>query len=564
MRIQKFAFLGAGFMILAFFWGLGGYGLIDPDEGRYAEIPREMLETGDFVTPRLNYVKYFEKPVLHYWLTAASFAALGESEFAARLIPVLCALGGACLVFALARWRWGLGEGFYASVVLSTGLLWFAVARLNILDMTVSFFITLSLAGFWRGCGEEKEEKSRRYLLFFYGGMALATLSKGLIGIVLPGGIVFWYIVLTRRWRLILDALYGPGIALFCLLTVPWFWTVCRVNDDFFYFFFVQEHFLRYTTSIHDRYQPFWFFIPVLAAGLIPWTGLLPDMFRTIRAEVDNGGTEQSEGRSFEFFLGVWFTVPFIFFSLSNSKLLPYIVPCLPPLAILGGRVLSSIAKDGGPAAKRLVLINGIFSLLVVTAGIAYPLADEKLGAALYPYTLPAAASLALGAFCGVFFYRRREYDRMVRVLCLLAVVNLLVFSRGFLLKAGLDSYKEPAAAIEKWLGPEDVVVSYRDIAQGLGFYLKRRVVLANAMGELKFGALQEKDPHWFIDSQGLKKLWFGKRRVFLITQERHEEELEQLLGKHNIIKRGRVRDAAVVSNVVNVQVPCEELHVFE
>jgi 4-amino-4-deoxy-L-arabinose transferase-like glycosyltransferase len=551
-------------MILAFFWGLGGYGLIDPDEGRYAEISREMLETGDFVTPRLNYVKYFEKPVLHYWLTAASFAALGESEFAARLIPVLCALGGACLVFALARRRWGSDEGFYASVVLSTGLLWFAVARLNILDMTVSFFITLSLAGFWRGCGEEKEGKSRRYLLFFYGGMALATLSKGLIGIVLPGGIVFWYIVLTRRWRLILDALYGPGIALFCLLAVPWFWAVCRANDDFFYFFFVQEHFLRYTTSIHDRYQPFWFFIPILAAGLIPWAGLLPDMFRTIRTKVENGGTEQPEGRSFEVFLGVWFTVPFIFFSLSNSKLLPYIVPCLPPLAILGGRVLSSIAKDGGPAAKRLIVINGIFSLLVAIAGIAYPLADKDLGTALYPYTLPAAASLALSAFCGAFFYRRREYDKMVRVLCLLAVVNLLVFSRGFLLKGELDSYKEPAAAIEEWLGPEDVVVSYRDIAQGLGFYLKRRIVLANAMGELKFGALQEKDPHWFIDSQGLKKLWFGKRRVFLITQERHEEELEQLLGKHNIIQRGRTRDAAVVSNVVNVQVPCEELHVFE
>jgi 4-amino-4-deoxy-L-arabinose transferase-like glycosyltransferase len=308
---QPFVLLGATLIVGAFFSGLGSYGLIDPDEGRYAEIAREMLETGDFVTPRLNYVKYFEKPVLHYWLTAAAFALFGQNEFAARLIPTLCALGGTYLAFVLARRRWGLEAGFYTVVILSTSLLWFAISRLNILDMTVSFFITLSLAGFWKGCGEED---SRRNLLLFYVGMAFATLSKGLIGIVLPGGVVFWYILLTRRWKLILRTLYGPGIMLFFLLTVPWFWAICRVNNDFFYFFFVQEHFLRYTTLIHDRYEPFWFFVPILAAGLIPWTGLLPDMFRTIRPKVENGHEE----RFFGLFL-VSGSPSLSFFSLSRT-----------------------------------------------------------------------------------------------------------------------------------------------------------------------------------------------------------------------------------------------------
>ncbi|MDR1622472.1 MAG: glycosyltransferase family 39 protein [Synergistaceae bacterium] len=559
-----------------FFFGLGSYGLIDPDEGRYAEIAREMLETGDFVTPRLNYVEYFEKPVLHYWLTAAFFAVLGQNEFAARLTPVLCALGGAWLAFGLARRRWGLDAGFYAAVVLSTGLLWFAIARLNILDMTVSFFITLSLAGFWRGCEDEKSRqdgKSRRYLLLFYGGMALATLSKGLIGIVLPGGVAFWYIVLMRRWRLILRALYMPGIALFFLLTVPWFWAVCRVNDDFFYFFFVQEHFLRYTTSIHDRYEPFWFFIPVLTAGLAPWTGLLPDMLRSIWAEAKSGnaakgvsggpenpvGTNElrppeleNEERSFGLFLGLWFAVPFVFFSLSSSKLVPYIVPCLPPLAILGGRVLASIAEGDGPAAKRLACINGVFLSLAAAGGVVYPLSDKKLGTGLFFYTLPASASLALFVFCGVFFYRRRECRKMVHALCLLASINLLTFSRGFFLKAGLDSYKEPAAAIREQIEPADVVVSYKSTAQGLGFYLKRRIVLMDVMGELEFGARQEKDPRWFLDSQELKDLWLGKTRVFLVfweAEKRYGEEIEQLLGKHNIIQAARIRDAVVLSN---------------
>jgi 4-amino-4-deoxy-L-arabinose transferase-like glycosyltransferase len=549
-KTQKFTLAWAVLMVWVFFFGLGDYGLIDPDEGRYAEIAREMLETGDFVTPRLNYVKYFEKPVLHYWLTAAAFAVLGQNEFAARLTPVLCALGGVWAAFILARRRWGPDAGLYAAVVLSTSLLWFAVARLSILDMTVSFFITLSLAGFWKGCGEEE---SRRYLTLFYAGMAFATLSKGLIGIVLPGGIAFWYILLTRRWRLILRALYWPGIGLFFLLTVPWFWAVCQENGDFFYFFFVQEHFLRYTTSMHGRYQPFWFFVPILAAGLVPWTGLLPDIFRTIRAEAGSGdarqGEERNKGRSFGLFLGLWFAVPFAFFSLSNSKLIPYVLPCLPPLAILGGRVLSSIAEGNGPAAKRLICIGGVFLSFVAIGGIVYPLIDKNSGTALFFYTLPASASLALFVFCGVLFYRRLEPVKIVHGLCLLALINVPVFSRGFAINT-LNSYKEPAAAIEERAGPEDVVVSYREIAQGLGFYLKRRIVLANAVGELEFGARQEKDPRWFIDSQGLKDLWFGKERVFLVTEKKHREELEQLLGKRNIIHMAQVRDFIILSNL--------------
>ncbi|MDR1978045.1 MAG: glycosyltransferase family 39 protein [Synergistaceae bacterium] len=549
MKMKKFSFFLTALtalILFSYFFGLGGHGLIDPDEGRYAEIPREMLETGDFVTPRLNYVKYFEKPVLHYWLTAASFAALGQNEFAARLIPTLSALGGAWVVFALTRRRWGSDAGVYAAVVLSTGLLWFAVSRLNILDMTVSFFITLSTAGFWLGCENEgRGAENRRGLLLFYAGMALATLSKGLIGIVLPGGIAFWYIVLTRRWRLISRTLYWPGVALFFLLTVPWFWAVCRANDDFFYFFFVQEHFLRYMTSMHDRYEPFWFFIPILIAGFIPWAGLLPDVFRSLAGHRES----RDEERSFEIFLGLWFAVPFVFFSLSSSKLVPYIVPCLPPLAILSGRVLSSMA-DGRTPAGRFVFLNGALSLLGAAAGVVYPLVDKKIGTlSLYSYTLPAAAGLAALSLCGGWFYFKRLYGRMVDALCLLALINLMIFSRGFALKAELESYKEPAAIIRAQAGPEDVVASYKSTAQGLGFYLKRRIVLANAAGELEFGARQEKDPRWFIDSRALQDLWLGETRVFLVSEKRREEELEQLLGKRNIIETGRVRDAVILSN---------------
>jgi 4-amino-4-deoxy-L-arabinose transferase-like glycosyltransferase len=290
-----------------------------------------------------------------------------------------------------------------------------------------------------------------------------------------------------------------------------------------------------------------------LTAGLAPWTGLLPDMFRTMRAEIKSSElgssrVENSGERSFGLFLALWFAVPFVFFSLSSSKLVPYVLPCLPPLAISGGRALRSIAEGDEPAAKRLVFINGLFLSLAAAGGVVYPLLDKELGAALFFYTLPAAVGLALFVFCGALFYRRRQQGRMVCVLCLLAAINLLVFSRGFALKAELDSYKEPAAAIgDRAAG--DVVVSYKSTAQGLGFYLKRRIVLANIVGELEFGARQEKDRRWFIDSRALRDLWLGKTRVFLVAEKGREEEIEQLLGKHNIIQKTRVGNSVIFSN---------------
>ncbi|MDR1510843.1 MAG: glycosyltransferase family 39 protein [Synergistaceae bacterium] len=523
-------------VLCAYFFGMGSYGLIDPDEGRYSEIPREMLETGDYITPRLNYVKYFEKPALHYWLTAASFALFGQNEFAARLTPVLCALGGIVLVYILARRFYGSREAFYSVVILSTCVLWFAVARLNILDMTVTFFITLSLVGFWYG---QDESASRAYLLLFYAGMALATLTKGLIGFILPGGIVFWYIILTRRWSLFARVIYWPGVILFLVLTVPWFWAVCRANSDFFYFFFVQEHFLRYTTRMHGRYQPFWFFVPMLIFGLVPWAGLLPG--------ITLGVAEKAKERRAGIFLGLWFAVPFIFFSLSDSKLIPYILPCLPPLAILGGRELTLVAGDG-TRARRFVHANGVLSLILAAGGIIYPMMDKKYGVeALYPYTLPASASLTLIALCGWRFYSRRSYRLIVNILCALAFVNILALSRGFTMKADQDSYKEPAALIREHLSDENVVVSYGSAAQGLGFYLGRRIVLAEALGELEFGASQEGDPRWFIGSDTLEKLWGGASRVFLVSDERNAEELKEMFGSATVI--GENRYFVVLSN---------------
>lgn len=514
---------------VVYFWGLGRYGLIDPDEGRYAEIPREMIETGDFVTPRLNYVKYFEKPALHYWLTAASFVAFGQNEAAARLFPVLFGLGGCLLTFAVARRMTGSARaGAAAAAVLVSSVLWYALSRLNVIDMTLTFFFTLAMLGYWlwfRG----GEGAGCRPLLLFYAAMALATLSKGLIGVVLPGGIAVLHLASLRRWRAI-RRLFSPwGIALYFALALPWFRAVCAANPDFFDFFFVHEHFTRYLTTEHDRYEPFWFFVPILLGGLVPWTGMLWDAFRAARGR---GGLLRREDG---LFLILWFAVPLIFFSLSGSKLVPYVLPCLPPLAVLIGAAVEGVLRGGTPAmraGRRFACLNALILLPLILAGAVYPALrpeDAYLQAATTPFCL------VLTAFCLAAFTLLRARTRGFLLLCLLALTALFVAGMGFDLMAARDSRRPIAAMVRERLQDEDVVVAYGDLMQGLSFYLARRIAIAGGRGELDFGAAQEEDPSWFLNAEQLRRLWNGPDRVLLIASRCRLEELTRDLGREPV-----------------------------
>lgn len=521
-------------VLLVYLWNLGAYGLIDPDEGRYAEIPREMLESGDLVTPRLNYVKYFEKPVLHYWLTAGSFLVLGRNEFAARLVPVLCGLGGCLLTLFLARRMTGSARaGVLSALVLASSLLWFGVSRLNIIDMTLTFFFTAALFGYGMWSSEPDRSRGRPWLLLFYAGMALATLSKGLIGVVLPGGIAVLHLLFARRWRELPRIFPPSGIALYFALTVPWFWAVCRANPDFFDFFFVREHLMRYLTKVHDRYEPFWFFVPILLAGLVPWTGMLLEALHAARGKWSF--LSRDSGR----LLGLWVAVPFLFFSLSDSKLIPYVAPCMPPLAILIGTALEALSQGRAgavPMSRRFVILNGMVLLPLAAAGVLYPVLSSRPGAGdLLAHTLPASAALLLFWGASLAMHRRRSFSLMPAVLCVLALLNAFAFSRGFEAKARLDSPRDVAALVRERGREGDRIVAYRSLMQGLSFYLGRRIVVAGTLNELEFGAAREEDPQWFIDAAQLRRLWNGPDRVLLVTKPRHAGLLASDLGREPV-----------------------------
>ncbi|MGC9372346.1 MAG: phospholipid carrier-dependent glycosyltransferase [Thermovirgaceae bacterium] len=527
-------------MATFYLFALGSYGLLGPDEGRYSEIPREMLESGDFVTPHLNYVAYFEKPALHYWLTASSFALLGQNEFAARLWPALLALAGIALTYRLACDMKGARAGLLSGWILGTSLLYFVIGQINITDMTLSFFMTLSMAGFWFGL-----RKNKRYFLLFYTGMALATLTKGLIGIILPAGIIFWWVVLTKRWRTIPESLYLPGITLFFLLSLPWFLLVSLRNPDFFYFFFIQEHFLRYTTTIHGRFEPWWWFIPILIVGFIPWTGFLPRAFHSAFSKEN-----RSENNGSAFFLLLWFAVVFLFFSLSGSKLVPYIVPAFPPLAILTGMALDDLTDPKGrKALGRSLAVGTAIMLPFALALAAYPFVDDKYGIALLPYAAPVSAVLLALIGTSWYFYAKGRPKKVIAVFCIFALVHIGGWKHSFRLYDDLLSSRDLVEVLAAHIHPEDVIAQFKEYDQGLSFYLERRIVLVEYMGELAFGALREDNAEWFLDLEDfMGRYWQSPERVLLILRKDHVVDFEKMNG-HPLTVLAETPKRLVVTN---------------
>ncbi|GHS92754.1 glycosyl transferase [Synergistales bacterium] len=519
-------FLCAIFFII-YISPLATHPLMEPDEGRYAEIAREMNESGDYVTPKLNYVKYFEKPALLYWTQALSFKILGENEFAARLPSSLAAILGIAVTGLLAASIYGRRAGIIAAVITGTSLLYIAIGTLDITDMLVSFFITLAMASCYIG----HMRKNRRWYLVFYAAMALGLLSKGLIAVLLPGGIIFWYIVITRKWRLIPDILYLPGIILFLAIVFPWFYLVCEQNPDFFYFFFIQEHFLRFATKMHDRYQPFWFFLPIILAGLLPWTAFffaLGGRGSVLRAPAS------CEEKDANIFLALWFGVTLLFFSASGSKLIPYIVPCIPPAAIL---MAANIDRSiSGAGAGRVFLWNAGVNLLFVAALFLYALfgkiGGETPRSEAVVIALFISAGLVLSAFFSYPYKDMRDMSRASAVLCAGGLLFAFCVQTAYIPFGRERSVAEAARIVAAGKRDSEKIAAFGDIFQAMPFYTKERLVLVGYKGELAYGASQETDSArrtWFPSREEFIEEWNAGVPYVLVMEKRKVKDFFQL-----------------------------------
>lgn len=322
-------------LVVHFFVFLGVRPLWVPDEGRYGEIAREMVETGDWLTPRLGGVRFFEKPPLVYWLSAASMMAFGQTEWAARLPVALAGLAGVALTFVLGTAVGGRRIGLLAALILSTCPEYYALSNFLVMDMVFTTMMAGGLLALWIALSRTPGDEPPSGTLFVASGLlALATLAKGIIGIVLPAMVLVPHLihapVRIRDWP------WARMLGVYLAITAPWFLAMEWHHPGFLHFFVIREHFQRYLTTVHDRYQPFWYFVPVVLAGAFPWTCFLPATLCQ----------PKRLGASSSVFLWSWVVLPVVFFSLSSSKLASYVLPIFPALAVLVAATFCDVIEE--------------------------------------------------------------------------------------------------------------------------------------------------------------------------------------------------------------------------
>jgi 4-amino-4-deoxy-L-arabinose transferase-like glycosyltransferase len=502
-------------VMLIWFGNLEYCKLTKPDEGRYAEVAREMVATGDWVTPRLDGLKYFEKPALQYWATAAAYVVFGEHEWTARLWTALTGLLCIVMIYLTARRLWGDDAGLLSGAVLASSLLFVAMGHMNTLDMGVSFFMAAGMCGFLLAqCGGADAREARLWMLAAWAALACAVLSKGLIGIVLPGAVLVLYTLIERDWELWKRLHLFSGLLLFLLIAAPWFMAVSRANPEFLHFFFIHEHFERFLTKAHNRYEPWWYFIPVLALGILPWLLVMGD------ALLNAWGAAGKDGRfKPRRFLLIWVVFIFLFFSKSDSKLASYILPIFPALALLIGEHLSRIAP------RRAFWLLLPVALLALGALLMSPYVQRFAGSDFekpyyreYGIWIGAAASLWLaGTALGLYWlYRAR-----VRAGILAIAFGGLIMGQGVI--TGHESLSPTSSTwtlaqqVKPYDKPSVPFYSVGVYDYLLPFYLKRTLTLVEYKDEMEFGIAREPDKA-LSSIADFDNAWRGQPEALAIT----------------------------------------------
>ena len=508
--------------------------LVHPDEGRYAEIPREMSLSGDWVTPRLNGIKYFEKPALQYWITAATYDVFGVHHWTARLWPALA--GFLCvLLIGYAGHRIGGPQlGLYGAAALG-GSVWHVVdAHLLTLDAGLTLWLGMAFGALLIAQrGEATMRERRLWMLAGWAALALAVLSKGLIGVVLPAGGLALYTLATRDFGIWRRLHLIEGLAVFFVIAAPWFVVVSLKNPEFFDFFFIHEHFTRFLTTEHRREGPWWYFLPILAVGLLPWLTLVVwTMPRAwTRAPVE------SNGFCWPRFALAWSAFILVFFSASSSKLPSYILPMAPALALVVGRELE-FATDALllRLSVPLVALMGVLWLIALLGfdAIASWFADTgqplPMLLAYAPWIKSALGVAFVGGALSLVAMRRGRRTAAVLGFAFSTLCAAQLALTGHDELAELRSAEPLLSRIAAQHGPlrRDVpFYTVRMYDQTLPYYLGRMVTPVEHADELAMGLASEPDK-WIATVAEWRRRWEGAEQAYAIMQPDEYEKLQR------------------------------------
>jgi 4-amino-4-deoxy-L-arabinose transferase-like glycosyltransferase len=503
----------------------GGRPFATPDEGRYVEIPREMVETGDYITPRLNAMKYFEKPPLFYWMQAFVLKYFGMKEGVMRINVMMCSFLTILMIFSFARRFLNLSTALWASIILTTSGLYYALSRLIILDMVLTTCITGAFISFYRAFYARGFER-RLWFYAFTIFCGLGVLTKGIVTLALVGPATIFWLILTKQFKQLFPLYLPTTTLLFFAITVPWHVLAHINNADFLHKYFYVEHFLRYITTIHLRYQPVWFFIPVLLGSVTPWLTTILEGFVSF----------EKDKKELFYYIAIWSGWTFSFYSFGNSKLVPYILPCIPPLAIMGGYGAYTWSQNKEHFSLSKI---GIFILFVIgLISLALPSFAKGLFVGCeetIPY-IYLASVMFLGSIFFIYIIKSPAFSLYFHLFYAMVLIVLANSIAPFIQKTSVKPLAEWIVLNKK---NGDYIVSFQNYYQDLPLYTKTTpIVCVDDFNELVFGMEAEliKTKEWMLTSQEfVEKFKPGSKKNFwlIVTQKRFPKLKELLPNWH-------------------------------
>jgi 4-amino-4-deoxy-L-arabinose transferase-like glycosyltransferase len=461
---------------LTFFAGLGRGAITDSDEAFYAESAREMVASGDWLTPHYNYEPRWQKPVLYYWLTSATYLVTGPTEFGARLWAALAGLG-LVLVTAAAGRRWyDESTGLLAGAIVATNFGYFTIARMALPDLPLTFFITLAI---WAALVStlESERSPRLFVLLAALGLGLGFLMKGPVGVIIPLIVIVPVLALERRSIALTPSDLVLGFGVFVAVALPWYAAMWITHGNaYLQSFFVGDNFERFATDRFNDPRPWWFYLPVVAGGLLPWTPLALTWLGPITAFL----RRRREVHTIDLRLMMWAALPLIFYTLSVGKQPRYVLPVLPPLALL---LASSIVErtqqwrglDGSRSHPRRalgVVVGALLSGAFLCALGVFLFRAQPLLINVQPiYTTVAAVTIGVLGALVMLTALSKQWRAAPAVLAIAAAITLPTIQYGALSSGGDDTVQQMARLVTQHRQDGDAVGTYGIFVRNLVFY---------------------------------------------------------------------------------------------
>jgi len=468
---------------LTFLVGLGRGAITDADEAFYAEAAREMVESGDLVTPFYNYETRFQKPILYYWLTAATYGATGgPGEAGARLWAALSGLGLVLVTAACARRWFDDGVALLAGAIVATSFGYFSIGRMALPDLPLTLFITAAIWAGWVAM-LERGRHQRRWVLLSAVALALGFLTKGPVGVVIPVLVLVPVVLMERRTLNLRPSDLVAGAIAFAVLALPWYAVMwIRHGDGYLEGFFLGDNLERFATARFNDPRPWWFYLPVVLGGLLPWTPLMlvwvHPVWRFLTRRKDIG--------TIDLRLLLWAILPLVFYSLSVGKQPRYVLPVLPPLAILLAASILERTRDwrsldGARVRLRRPLAVtmgavGAGGLLVVLAVLLWR-AQPLLINVAPSFTMAAAVVIALAGLAVLVVGVSGAWRQTPVVLALAAAVTFPALQYGALSGTGEDTVQQVARAVVASRAGDEEIGTYNVFVRNLVFYTHIRTI---------------------------------------------------------------------------------------